>query len=194
MAGFGSAHSTLRLVLLIALVLTVGLFASCSSDDTDESFAQPTATPETSHVSVQLEQGIERKEVLVKEVDDIYIGKVESVDRTYSRYDRGDVWTQYTVSVEQALLGELRGNVTVIQQGGFDPAENVLVIAEGDPLLEVGTTYLFASRTGRNNLPEEEGQHFIVPVYGDIQIEDEDHRQRLIQEFTEAIEVARPGS
>lgn len=63
---------------------------------------------------------------------------------------------------------------------GLDAAENVPVIAEGDPLLEAGKTYRFASRTGRNNLPEE-GQHSIVPVYGDILIHDEAQRQQLIK-------------
>lgn len=185
---------THRLRCLVVLALALGLLVSCSDEGDDIAAAQPTATVATTYVSVQLEEGIEHKDVLVKEVDDIYIGKVESVDRAFSRYDRGDLWTQFTVSVEQALLGDLSGNVTVIQQGGFDSAENVLVIAGDDPLLEEDATYLFASRTGRNNLPEEEGQHFIVPVYGDIRIEDETHRQQLVQEFTEAIESARPGS
>jgi hypothetical protein len=155
---------------------------------------EPCATSERSYIEVEYEEWVLSTEEIVKHVDDVYVGTVLSAGETFSRNGSSIAWTPFTVEVEQRLLGSVEGTITVVQMGGCNPDRNVLYIVGSDPLLEVGETYMFASRTGRNNRPEEEGQHFVAAFRGRVWIQDEAHRQQLIQEYTEAINKAGLGS
>ena len=199
------ARST-TLTAFAVLLLISGSLAGCSSDEdaasgqatsatTAQAEEQPTACTETAYIYAEFEEWVLSTEGIVKHADDVYIGMVLSAGETFSRYGHGDVWTPFTVEVEQRLLGSVEGTITVVQFGGCDPTRDILMIVEGDPLLEVGETYMLASRTGRTpDRPEWEGQHVVQPVKGRVQIKDEAHRQQLIQEYTEAINKAGLGS
>ncbi|AMY56459.1 hypothetical protein [Rhodococcoides fascians] len=77
--------------------------------------------------------------------------------------------TQFRVSITQSYKGDLAGDVVVNQQGGLDPETQTQVLVDDDPMLEVGTSYLFATRY----LPSE-NWHTLVPVYGDVPLTDSD--------------------
>lgn len=192
---------------LAVLLFICGSLTGCASGNGDPTSGQAapttngqdveesTSTAETVYIAAEFEEAVFSTEGIVKIADDIYIGTVLSAGETFSRYGHGDVWTPFAVAVEQRLLGNVEGTITVVQHGGFDPKRNIFVIVEEDPLLEVGETYMLASRTGRNkNRPEWEGQHVVQAVKGHVRIQNEAHRQQLIQEYAEAIDRAGRGS
>jgi hypothetical protein len=133
------------------------------------------------------------KEVLVGEVEQLFFAKILSMGETI----RGDGLpferTPFTVDVEQRLLGDVEGTITVIQHGGYDRAHHNMVLWECDPLLKVGATYLLAGSADSHSPPGVDGYRIVVQ-YGTIRVGDEAHRQRLIQEYTEAIELAGLGT
>lgn len=212
------AGSTVLTTLAVLMLLSITV-AGCSSADEERGSSQSTssleaqdgvlatASIEREYISAEFEEWAARPETLVKHVDAIYIGTVRSADRTFSRLGvPGDVWTAYTVEVEESLLGDVDRKITLIQQGGFDADRNVTVLIDGVPLIEVGETYLFASMTERHvpreDLPDRvaqptplaDGEHIVVEPTGHIRIEDEAHRRQLIEEYTEAIKQAGLGS
>lgn len=87
--------------------------------------------------------------------------------------------SQFKVEVLQNIKGSLNGSVTVNQQGGYD--WNRLMLIQGDRLLEVGKTYLFATR-----INQEQNWHTLIPEYGDIPIDSDVKRKDLIERFTKA--------
>jgi hypothetical protein len=97
---------------------------------------------------------------LVGWADDVFVGTVIDLD---GRTTEGPLpETQYDVSVVDAIKGELTGDVVVSQQGGVTEGGTTVVVNDDDPL-EVGLTYLFASRTDPDT-----GWHTLVPVHGTV--------------------------
>ena len=90
--------------------------------------------------------------------------------------------TQFSVAVLKDIKGDLGGEVTVSQTGGYDNAKGRGVRVEGDPLLESGQQRLFVT-----SYDEREGWHTIVAQpYGDVRIEDERQRTDLVEKFERA--------
>lgn len=90
--------------------------------------------------------------------------------------------TQFSVAVLKNIKGDLGGEVTVSQTGGYDSVQGRGVRLEGDPLLEPGQQRLFVT-----SYDEREGWHAIVAQpYGDVRIEDERQRTDLVEKFERA--------
>lgn len=113
--------------------------------------------PTLSIVHAQYENDFSDDHILMGGFHDVFIGKV--IMQTSTRYRLPDMHagleTQYSVHVIRSVKGELSGDVVVGQSGGI---ENGKIIAmEGDvesaqrdgaasPLLQIGSTYLLATR------------------------------------------------
>jgi hypothetical protein len=114
---------------------------------------------------------------LVGWADNVFVGKV--VKMTGTSDESGVLETQFKVEVAENIKGELQGEVTVNQQGGYEGKN--LILVEDDQLLKEGESYLFISR-----INEEQYWHTIVPVYGDIMIESEAHKEELVNKYKKA--------
>lgn len=91
--------------------------------------------------------------------------------------------TQFAVQVLDNVKGDLKGTVTVSQEGGYLPGrEDALALVEDDSLLEAGQTVLFATR-----FDEGKGWHQITTAnYGDVRVRGPEERERLVREFETA--------
>ena len=96
--------------------------------------------------------------------------------------------TQFSVAVLKNIKGDLRGEVTVSQTGGYDSVQGRGVRVEGDPMLEPGQQRLFVT-----SHDEREGWYTIVAQpYGDVRIEDERQRADLVEKFERASRAKVP--
>ncbi|ESU33944.1 hypothetical protein G3A_03875 [Bacillus sp. 17376] len=120
---------------------------------------------------------------LVGWADNVFVGKVVEMSGTSDKY--GMLETQFKVEVAENIKGELQGEVTVNQQGGYEGES--LILVENDQLLEEGESYLFVS--GKN---EEQNWHTVVPVYGDIMIESEAHKEEMLNKYKKAYQEEIP--
>ncbi|MBT2641358.1 hypothetical protein J7I80_03825 [Bacillus sp. ISL-41] len=120
---------------------------------------------------------------LVGWADNVFIGKVIKMSGTSE--ERGMLETQFKVEVAESIKGELQGEVTVNQQGGYDGKK--LILVENDQLLKEGESYLFISRKN-----EEHDFHTVVPVYGDILINSEAHKEELLTKYEKAYQEEIP--
>lgn len=200
------ARST-TLTAFAVLVLISGSLAGCSSGEEDAASGQetpaptahageqPTATTETVYNGADLVDWVFNTDDLVKNVDDVFVGTVLSAGESLFLTGASDIWTPYTVQVDQRLLGTVEGTITVAQFGGYDPERDAIVIFEEDPLLEVGETYMLATLNNRTpDRPEWDKLHFLAAVKGHVRIANEAHRQQVIDEYSEAITKAGLGS
>ncbi|MDQ8737882.1 hypothetical protein [Paenibacillus sp. LHD-38] len=87
--------------------------------------------------------------------------------------------TQFKVEVYENVKGKFNGIVIVNQQGGYQGDE--LVLIENDQLVNEGQSYLFVTKHLK-----EENWNTLVPVYGDILIDNEEAKKELIDKFTTA--------
>ncbi|MDT3440126.1 MULTISPECIES: hypothetical protein [unclassified Pseudofrankia] len=94
--------------------------------------------------------------------DNVFIGRV--IGRVGSRTEDG-LEVQFKVKVLENIKGALPAEVTVNQQGGYDPAEKRLVVFAGDLPLSSGRTYIFSTRYSKDL-----GFHTLVPRSGDINV------------------------
>jgi len=120
---------------------------------------------------------------LVGWADNVFIGKVIKMSGTSE--ERGMLETQFKVEVAESIKGELQGEVTVNQQGGYEGKK--LILVENDQLLKEGESYLFISRKN-----EEHDFHTVVPVYGDILINSEAHKEELLTKYEMAYQEEIP--
>ncbi|MFZ3578668.1 hypothetical protein [Virgibacillus sp. DJP39] len=115
--------------------------------------------------------------------DNVFVGKV--IEQIGTKSLNGFPETQFKVEVLDNIKGDLKGTVTVNQQGGHE--WNKIIIFEGDKLLEAGNTYLFATR-----YLEREDWYTLVPVHGDILITSKQEKTQLIEKYTNAYENEMP--
>lgn len=115
--------------------------------------------------------------------NNVFVGKVikQVGSKSLSSYPE----TQFEVEVFDTIKGELEGTIKVNQQGGYE-GDN-LFLMEDDKLLVEGETYLFATR-----YLKEENWHTVIPVGGDILINNEEERKKLIEKYTNAYENEVP--
>lgn len=111
------------------------------------------------------------------------IGKVGAEGAALSgRGDEVVPRTQFSVAVLKNIKGDLGGEVTVSQTGGYDEPEGRTVRVEGDPLLQTGQQRLFVT-----SYDEQEDWYTIVAQpFGDVRIEDERQRTELVEKFERA--------
>lgn len=120
---------------------------------------------------------------LVGWADNVFVGRV--VKLSGKSDERGMLETQFKVEVAENIKGELHGDITVNQQGGYEG--ETLILVENDQLLKEGESYLFISRQN-----EEKEWHTIVPVYGDILINSEAHKEELLTKYEKAYQKEIP--
>ncbi len=96
--------------------------------------------------------------------------------------------TQFSVVVLENIKGDLGGEVTVSQTGGYDKSVGREVRIEGDPILKPGQELLFA--TSYN--PEEGWYTIAAQPFGTVPIEDEQQRTDLVERFEQAREEQIP--
>ncbi len=98
--------------------------------------------------------------------------------------DSGIPQTQFSVEPLENIKGELKGTVTVNQQGGSikQDGKEKKVLIEGDPLLEPGKEYLFVTRY------EEDKDWYTIAAqpFGDVKVEDKEKRKKAKEKFEQA--------
>ena len=85
--------------------------------------------------------------VLMGAAHNVFAGRV--IEQSGNKETEIGPRTQYQVEVIDNLKGELKGTVVLDMLGGYDKDARLIMIEENDPktfLLQVGTTYLFATR------------------------------------------------
>lgn len=116
---------------------------------------------------------------LVGGSDNVFVGKVITQCGSKTRY--GNPQTQFTVDVIDNIKGDLTGEVTVCQSGGY--RNDILTIVKGDKLLEPGKSYLFASRFSK-----EDNWYYAAPIYGKLEISERTPLNGLMNRFEKAYE------
>lgn len=96
--------------------------------------------------------------------DSVFVGTVLDQPSAISRMEPFPE-TQFTVHVNSVLKGDISGDVTVSQQGGFDAGTNTLLLMEDDPLLEVGSAYVLST-----NLDPASGWHNVTILAGHVPV------------------------
>lgn len=121
------------------------------------------------------------KQKLVKAVDHIFIGEVirEVGNEEYT----GNPNTQFLVRITQNIKGALLGDITVNQEGGYykESGKLYLLTYEMTPLLREKQMYLFAVNATKN------GYFEIMSKYGSVQLDNEDKKLKLIEDFREVL-------
>ncbi|SEN29282.1 hypothetical protein [Lihuaxuella thermophila] len=136
--------------------------------------------PEQKSVHVNLVTDLSDQRKLAGLSHHIFVGKVISQAGTKSLGSLPE--TQFKVQVLQNIKGNLSGTIVVNQQGGYAPGSQ-LVLVEGDPLLQPGKTYLFATR-----YLKQENWHTVIPNYGDILLDSPVKQQNLLTQMKQAVE------
>ncbi len=115
--------------------------------------------------------------------DNVFVGRVEKRVGSTKAESYGPMGrTRFSVEVLENVKGRLGGIVTVSQQGAYDPERGCVTLMEDDPLLEPGQEVMFFTRRD-----EGRGWHQIFSAgYGDVRIEDEQHREELVRRFERA--------
>lgn len=123
--------------------------------------------------------------ILVGSSNNVFIGDV--VREKGNKSLDGSPETQFTVKVIENLKGNLEGDVTVNQFGGYDEDESgnkVLLLYNNDELLEEGEKYLFATRH-----LESEDWHTVINTYGTVKIDDSHEMYSLVKRMTSALKA-----
>lgn len=155
----------------LAAIIALGIVGSGLLPD------YPPENPVIQHVQTSHAFDVTDPQRLVGWADNVFVGKVVNLSGTSD--ERGMLETQFKVEVEENIKGELQGEITVNQQGGYDGKN--LILVENDQLLKEGESYLFITRK-----IEEQNLHTVVPVYGDILINSEAHREELLNKYKQA--------
>jgi hypothetical protein len=115
--------------------------------------------------------------------DNVFVGRVEKRVGSTRAESYGPMGrTRFSVEVLGNVKGRLGGIVTVSQQSAYDPERGCATLMEDDPLLEPGQEIMFFTRRD-----EGRGWHQIFSAgYGDVRIEDEQHREELVRRFERA--------
>lgn len=94
--------------------------------------------------------------------DDVYVGTVVK-DRGV-KYRDGEPFTVFRVKVLKTLKGQVAGNIKVAQEGGKDPVRRIDIEIGNTPLLEVGKTYVLATRVSSSGWHTSPSGNEPVPV------------------------------
>lgn len=126
-------------------------------------------------------ENYEDKRKLADAVDNIFIGEVIRVvgNEVYTNGPN----TQYSVRITQNIKAALLGDITVNQKGGYYKENGKLFLLnyEKSPLLKEKQMYLFAVSATKN------GYFEMIPKYGNVQLDNEDEKLKIIEEFREVL-------
>ncbi|WP_079509246.1 hypothetical protein [Mesobacillus jeotgali] len=176
----GSKSNKRWMLIAAPAIAAIIAFSAAGSDLV---LQQPPKNPEIQNLQASYAFDISDHNQLVGWADNVFVGKVIEAEGTSN--EDGMLETQFRVEVAENIKGHLEGMIIVNQQGGYEG--NKLLLVENDQLLKEGESYLFISR--HNN---QRKWHSIVPVYGDILINNESHRDELIITFKSAYENEIP--
>lgn len=120
--------------------------------------------------------------MLVGFADNVFVGRVTKNVGPEGSADPGVPYTLFSVEVLENVEGNLDGEITVAQAGGYDPAAGCVMLMEGDEILKPGQEVLFVTRyDGRNR------RHQITTSgYGDRRIGGRSQREALVRRFERA--------
>jgi len=139
---------------------------------------------------IQIDSAFDAKDerVLVGANNNVFIGQVENNlgTESTSKTDSGFPEISFAVTVEEVIKGLLRGKVTVVQYGGYEPAWKEDVVVEGDPLLRPGERVMFTTTNRLGDDPSEDTQIISAPPFGDVRIEYSRKKDKLVTRFKEA--------
>ena len=169
----GLSAKRTALALLAAGAVTAGAFQLAPAGNTDSE--QPLRITRIEFSSVADFSNDRR---LAGFAESVFLGQVTGAGRATDK--QPVIETDFPVKVLESLKGSARGTVTVTQQGGYVPGHDELRLMEGDQLLELGGTYLFATRS------DPAGRHYLVPQFGDVPVRSAAHENDLRERFTKA--------
>lgn len=173
----------LRSAPTAALLVTMAAVGCSTSSDADSGAA---GSPVTQTVHPHYVFDVQDDRQLAGFADNVFFGEVkEKVGQVY-RGGSDVPTTQFTVSISQVIKGTLADQVTVLQDGGYNTDTDEVLLVDGDPILEPGRTYLFAT----TNQPE--GAQLVVAKYGDLPVTDPSQRALLLQRFELAVTTQIP--
>lgn len=154
---------TSRAPRAFGLLVAAGLALAACSDNSGSNTEGDVTRAEAAYVI-----DVEDPRQVAGFADAIFVGTVVEQVATTTRIAIPE--TQFTVDVSEVLAGEVADTVVVNQQGGVDPSTGETVLLEEDPLIQVGRTYLLATRynaeldfytlvpqTGHEELPASNG-------------------------------------
>lgn len=156
-------------LILVTMLLTLYAFSLINRE--------PSSPSKIVYISPSHVTDVSNDRKLAGIADNLFVGEVKA-QLGNKKLDKVPE-SQFKVEVIQNIKGTLNGVVTVNQQGGND--DGSLILVEGDSLLEVGKTYLFATRVN-----QEQKWNTLVPVYGDILVNNDIKKKDLIDRFTKA--------
>jgi len=96
--------------------------------------------------------------------DDVFVGRVEQ-QLGVERANDLPV-TTYRITVHSTLKGQVQGSVKVAQEGGDDPVRRQRVVVGEAPPLQVGATYVLATRVHPNGWHNEPSNFTPIQVGG----------------------------
>ncbi|TVL93550.1 hypothetical protein [Streptomyces sp. SAJ15] len=99
--------------------------------------------------------------------DDVFVGTVVAKEGTRRTNGGRLLWTTYQVEVVSTLKGKVSGSVRVAQEGGRDPLHPQQTTAGQAPELEVGRTYVLATRIAPDGWHTAPSNFTPVPVQAD---------------------------
>jgi hypothetical protein len=158
---------------LAVAALAVGLVAAIAMSG--NSPAPKTEEERVANVETMAVTDLADDHKLVGFASDVFLGTVVTKRGTTMAEPLPE--TQFDVRVLRTVKGSLAGDVVVSQQGGVDE-DGTKVVIDNDPLLKVGKTYLFASRTN-----EATGWHTLIPHYGIVPVSADRTGQALVERF-----------
>lgn len=161
--GDGEQMRTKLARRFIASVVTVAFGTSlvaCSESDQQLADETTTGAPTTQIVDPSYPIDMEDQRQLAGLVDTIFVGNVEEQIGSKSR--TGIPEQQFRVTVIETLKGDVKGEVTVNQQGGLGEDGTVFLV-DGDEIIKPGQAYLFATKISKTD-----GWYTLAPNVGDI--------------------------
>ncbi|AZI65756.1 MULTISPECIES: hypothetical protein [unclassified Rhodococcus (in: high G+C Gram-positive bacteria)] len=140
-----STKKRIGVALAVAAALALG---ACTTEDSSGASDKQT-TQESPHTNAHSDASwvidIQDQRQVAGFADAVFVGTV--LEQSGFAADRSAVpETQFRVQVSNSLKGEVAEEVTVNQQGGTDPKTGEVILLEEDPMIEVGKSYLFATR------------------------------------------------
>lgn len=158
--------SIYRAAIVLGSMLAVASLLGCSevTSETHHQMTQQAAPVQTVSAEAMFAFDIDDQRKVAGGADAVFVGTVLEQLSSVSRMEPFPE-TQFSVHVNSVLKGDVTGDITVSQQGGFDPATNTLLLMEDDPLLEVGSAYIFST-----NLDPASGWHNVTVLAGHIPV------------------------
>lgn len=192
------SNKRLLIVLVIVLLVVSGVvYAGTTREETSGNVQEDEAPEKVIHSRTKAAIDPKNERQIVGFSSDVFFGRVierAGSEGTPTTKPAAEVpMTQYTVEVTEGIKGDVSGTVTVNQLGGYEDDGSggdgkQLNLIDGDPLLEPGQEYLFAT----NYVPEEGWYQIVLNGAANVKVEDKAQRRGLKEKFEKAKLKYRP--